>query len=199
MVVAPFVTIAFGPLEGVVLANVWSEVAAALTWWQVRQHVDWRAFAVLTGTSLVGVGLGTVVARSGPEAPLQVVLGVVLGVALAAAVPASIAVARTEIHGAGRGWQAVTGAATGTLVASAGIGGRSAFPLGSPSQPPSGSPLTAGLRSTRSHGGAHRCFRSRTRRRSTPCSPSPAGGRFTVIALALIGSALSVAHGLLHW
>jgi uncharacterized membrane protein YfcA len=119
MMVAPFVVLALGPSQGVVLVNLCGIAVALITMLQLRRDIDWSAFAWLITSSLAGIAVGIFTVRSLDAALFQVVVGGILILAIAG----SVLIARTSAHVSGRRWTAVAGASTGALVAAAGIGG----------------------------------------------------------------------------
>jgi uncharacterized protein len=119
MMVAPFVVLAFGPAQGVVLVNLCGTVVALITMLQLRRDVEWSTFAWLITSSLVGIAVGVFTVRSLDVALFQVLVGGILILAIVG----SVLIARTSAHVSGRRWTAVAGVSTGALVAAAGIGG----------------------------------------------------------------------------
>lgn len=119
MVVAPFVVLALGPAQGVVLVNLCGAATALVTMVSLRHDIQWRTFGWLIGSSLIGVAVGAVVVNS-LDVPLFQVL---IGTALILAVLGSVLIARTRLHVSGLRWTLAAGASTGALVAAAGIGG----------------------------------------------------------------------------
>jgi uncharacterized membrane protein YfcA len=119
MMVAPFVVLAFGPLQGVVLVNLCGAAVALLTMISLRHDIQWSTFGWLIGSSLIGVVAGAIVVRSLNVPVFQILVGSVLILA----VVGSVLIARTSLHVDGRRWTIAAGASTGALVAAAGIGG----------------------------------------------------------------------------
>ena len=119
MMVAPFVVLAFGPLQGVVLVNLCGAAVALLTMISLRHDIQWSTFGWLIGSSLIGVVAGAIVVRSLNVPVFQILVGSVLILA----VVGSVLIARTSLHVCGRRWTIAAGASTGALVAAAGIGG----------------------------------------------------------------------------
>ena len=119
MMVAPFVVLALGPAQGVVLVNLCGTVVALITMLQLRRDIEWSTFTWLITSSLVGIAIGIFAVRSLDVAVFQVVVGVILILAIVG----SVLIARTSARVSGRRWTAVAGASTGALVAAAGIGG----------------------------------------------------------------------------
>jgi len=119
MMVAPFVILAFGPLQGVVLVNLCGATAAFITVFSLRSGIRWATFWWLLVSSLLGVGIGLLLVRALDVPTFQTVVGVVLILAIVG----STLVARTSLHVAGLRWTLAAGVTTGALVSSAGIGG----------------------------------------------------------------------------
>lgn len=126
MVVAPFVVLALGPAQGVVLVQLCGAAASALVFGRVRRDVDWPAYRRLLPTSLLGIVLGTAGVSHLPEAPAQVVTAVVLllALAVATAVGKAGAVRRGTLVTAG------SGVAAGLMTSLAGVGGVALTVLG---------------------------------------------------------------------
>ena len=119
MMVAPFVVLAFGPSQGVVLVNLCGAATALVTMVSLRHDIQWPTFGWLISSSLIGVAVGAIVVNS-LDVPL---FQVVIGTTLILAVLGSVLIARTRLHVSGRRWTLAAGASTGALVAAAGIGG----------------------------------------------------------------------------
>lgn len=119
MMVAPFVVLALGPSQGVVLVNLCGAVAATVTMFTLLPEIRWSAVGWLLASSLVGVILGSVVVHSLNVPVFQTLIGSVLLLA----VVTSVLLGRTSLTITGVRWMITAGAATGALVASAGIGG----------------------------------------------------------------------------
>ncbi|PVU82238.1 hypothetical protein DDP54_03610 [Cellulomonas sp. WB94] len=126
MVVAPFVVIALGPAQGVVLVQLCGLTAAALVLVRVARDVDWTAYLRLVPASVVGIAVGSVAVSRLPEAPAQVVTAGVLLVSLAVATLAGGArqVARGPFV------MATVGASAGVMTSLAGVGGVALSVLG---------------------------------------------------------------------
>ena len=82
LVAAPFLVLAVGPLEGVLVAHVCGTAAALLNLTQLHRDVDWRRAAWLVPAGLVGVLLGALTVGRLPAPVLAVVVSVLVLVGL---------------------------------------------------------------------------------------------------------------------
>lgn len=119
MMVAPFVVLAFGPSQGVVLVNLCGTAVALVTMLSLSHDIQWSTFGWLTISSLIGVIAGAIVVNSLDVPLFQVLVGSILLLA----VVGSVLIARTSLHVSGLRWTIAAGASTGALVAAAGSGG----------------------------------------------------------------------------
>ena len=119
MMVAPFVVLAFGPSQGVVLVNLCGTAVALVTMLSLSHDIQWSTFGWLTISSLIGVIAGATVVNSLDVPLFQVLVGSILLLA----VVGSVLIARTSLHVSGLRWTIAAGASTGALVTAAGIGG----------------------------------------------------------------------------
>ncbi|WNM27887.1 sulfite exporter TauE/SafE family protein [Demequina capsici] len=78
VIVAPFVVLAVGPGQGVVLVQVFGALVCVLVLFQVWKDVDWRAYWGLVPASLVGIAIGAWAAGRLPVAEAQVVTALIL-------------------------------------------------------------------------------------------------------------------------
>lgn len=118
MVVAPFLVMALGAEQGVVLVNLCGLVAAGLVLLRVLRDVDWHAVAALLPLSLLGIGAGSWLLTMLPPVQTQVVTACVLLVAMAAVTFLPSAEFRRS-----PALLAGTGAAAGVMGVTAGVGG----------------------------------------------------------------------------
>jgi len=118
LVAAPFLVLLLGPIDGIILVNACAVVTAGLILPRVIRHVDWRRYAVLASFALLGIIPGAVVVQHVPGAWLQVSIGALLAVALTVSVTLRRATLRDTIA-----VRAVSGAASGFMNATAGVGG----------------------------------------------------------------------------
>lgn len=86
LVLAPALTLLFGPLQGVMLTNLTTPISAFLIMLSVRRLVEWRHAGAIIATALPGVALGAWLSTVLSYGVLSVVVGVVvlLGLGVAA-------------------------------------------------------------------------------------------------------------------
>lgn len=118
LVAAPFLVLLLGPIDGVILVNGCGALTAAIILGRVVRNVDWRRAGWLAAFALVGIIPGALVLRHVPGAWLEISIGILL----AAGLTVSVNLGRVDIHDGFR-LRAVTGAASGFMNATAGIGG----------------------------------------------------------------------------
>lgn len=118
LVAAPFLVLALGPFEGILVANVCGTASALLNLTQVHSDIDWRRARWVIPAGVIGVIPGAVAVRVAPSAVLSIVISLIVLLGLAFTVvarnlrfPHSPAVA-----GAG-------GLASGFMNVTAGVGG----------------------------------------------------------------------------
>ncbi|MEY8566650.1 sulfite exporter TauE/SafE family protein [Corynebacterium sp.] len=78
----PVLSIAIGPVEGIMVVNVLAAVNAAMSTVTVRRDVDWGRFALIGSVMVVGAVPGAWLIHVIPPAVLQIVVGAVLLTAL---------------------------------------------------------------------------------------------------------------------
>ncbi|MDO5499702.1 MAG: sulfite exporter TauE/SafE family protein [Propionibacteriaceae bacterium] len=86
LVLAPVLTLLFGPLLGVMLTNLTTPITALLIMLSVRTLVEWRHAALIIATALPGVALGAWLTHVLPDGVLMLVVGVTVLLGLAVAV-----------------------------------------------------------------------------------------------------------------
>lgn len=118
LLAAPFLTLALGPFQGILVANVCGTASAALNLTQVRRDVDWRRAAVLVPAGVIGVLPGAAAALLLPAAPLTigVSLVVIAGLALTILLSGRSLPSSRPLAAAG-------GLASGFMNVTAGVGG----------------------------------------------------------------------------
>lgn len=119
MMVAPFLILVFGPAQGVVLVLLCGIAASLVNLWGVRHHIDWGVFARMLLPSLLGVALGSMIVASTDVHLFQVVVGA----ALVVAIVGSVAITHTSVKVRGVSWELGASLVTGALLSSAGVGG----------------------------------------------------------------------------
>ncbi|MGO1949227.1 MAG: sulfite exporter TauE/SafE family protein [Mycobacteriaceae bacterium] len=79
---APVLSVAIGPVEGIMVINVLAAVNATMSTVTVRRDVDWRRFALIGSVMVVGAVPGTWLVHVTSPSVLQIVVGAVILVAL---------------------------------------------------------------------------------------------------------------------
>ncbi len=116
---APVLVLLIGPFDGVLLVNLAGAVSASIVISRVWRHIDWRQFGMLTVPALVAVIPGAYISvlLGGPA--LQITVGVILVLALTI----SLLIHRAEKTIAQAPAALLSGAASGFMSATAGVGG----------------------------------------------------------------------------
>lgn len=116
---APVLVLLIGPFDGVLLVNLAGAVSASIVISRVWRNIDWRQFRLLTIPALITIIPGAYVSvlLGGPA--LQVIVGVILVFALSV----SLLVNRAEKTVPQTQAALISGAASGFMSATAGIGG----------------------------------------------------------------------------
>ncbi len=78
----PVLSLAMGPVEGIMVVNAIAVVNALLSTWTQRQNVDWRKFGLIGSVMVVGVVPGTWLIHVISPAVLQIIVGALILVAL---------------------------------------------------------------------------------------------------------------------
>lgn len=86
LVAAPFLTLALGPFEGILVANVCGTVSAVLNLTQVHSHIDWSRAKLLVPAGVIGVVPGAIAVRLLPSPALSIVVSLVVLIGLATTV-----------------------------------------------------------------------------------------------------------------
>lgn len=79
---APVLSLAMGPVEGVMVINIIAAVNASLGTWTQRRDVDWRRFALIGSVMVVGAVPGAWLITVVSPAVLQIIVGVLILLAL---------------------------------------------------------------------------------------------------------------------
>ncbi len=119
LVVAPFLILALGPSQGVVVVNLCGAAVGLVTWALTRAQVDWHKVRLLLYASPFGALAGALAAARADPDWTYVIIGAALGTGLAATLVATRLRTRTV---AGPLPAAVAGFTTGALVTAAGVG-----------------------------------------------------------------------------
>lgn len=83
LLIAPFLVLALGPLEGILVTNAFGVVSSVVNLALMWRDVDWPRAAVLAPMGIVGIVPGALAVRWLPEAPLAVAVAALILVALA--------------------------------------------------------------------------------------------------------------------
>ncbi|UYY83584.1 sulfite exporter TauE/SafE family protein (plasmid) [Arthrobacter sp. YA7-1] len=75
LVAAPFLVLLIGPVNGVILVNICGAVTSASVLVRVFRHVQWRKYAVLAPSALIGIIPGAVIVHYVPGAWLELSVG----------------------------------------------------------------------------------------------------------------------------
>lgn len=118
LVAAPFLVLIMGPVTGVVLVNFCGATASILVLCRAFMHVDWKKYAILGPSAVLGVFPGVLIVGALPGPWLEVGVGCVVLVALTTSLTL-----RGSTIGAGARPLILAGAASGIMGATAGIGG----------------------------------------------------------------------------
>lgn len=83
LVASPFLVLALGSFQGILVANVCGTASALLNLTQVHRNIDWRRARWVTSAGIVGVVPGAIAVRLLPAPVLTVVVSAVVLVGLA--------------------------------------------------------------------------------------------------------------------
>lgn len=119
LVVSPFLVLLLGPFSGVLVVNIASVLSALIVLARVRREIEWRRFTWLVIPALVGIVPGSILANELAPGWLELLVGVLLLVALTA----SLAARRMSLHIDGGAIRSAAGFSSGLMNAAAGIGG----------------------------------------------------------------------------
>ncbi len=84
LLIAPFLVLALGPVEGILVTNVFGVLSSSVNLALMWRDVDWPRAAVLAPMGLVGVLPGALAVRMLPAAPLAVAVSGLILLALVA-------------------------------------------------------------------------------------------------------------------
>lgn len=118
LVAAPFLVLLLGPVDGVLLVNVCGALTAGLILLNVLQEVDWRRYAILAPSALIGITLGAWAVGLVPSAVLDLGIGLLLAAALTTMLVPSASGMRPR-----RRYAVTAGALSGFMNTAAGLGG----------------------------------------------------------------------------
>jgi len=119
LVAAPVLVLLIGPFEGILLANLGGAVSTSIVISRVWRRVDWRQFRMLVIPALIAVVPGAFISVLLGGSALQIIVGVLLIIALTV----SLFIHRANRVVPQRPAAVFSGAASGFLSATAGVGG----------------------------------------------------------------------------
>ncbi len=119
LMVAPFLVVLLGPFDGVMIVNLCGATSSLLILSRVWRYVEWRRYAGLAVSALLGVLPGAWLASHAPAAVLELSIGVLLILALAV----SQQLSRTSWRATGAVPMVSLGLSSGLMNAAAGVGG----------------------------------------------------------------------------
>lgn len=119
LLVSPVLVVLLGPFDGVMVVNLCGATSSLLILSRVWRLVDWRRYAGLALSALMGVIPGAWLASHVPEAPLEICIGVLLIIALLA----SQRLNRSSWRASGPVPMVSLGFSSGLMNAAAGVGG----------------------------------------------------------------------------
>lgn len=118
LVTAPFLVLALGPVDGIIVTNAGSVLTSSLTAYQLRRDLDGDRLRWLLPAGLIGCVPGALVVRLLPAAWIGLIVGVIVLIALLVSLMAPAG----RLPDGGR-TRAATGLISGFMNASAGVGG----------------------------------------------------------------------------
>lgn len=118
LVVAPFLVLLLGPVQGVLLVNFTGGLTSGLILLQVLRQVEWRSYAVLAPAALVGIAVGALVVGMVPPTVLDLGIGLLLVFALT-----TMLVVRGAAMRPRRRYAVTAGVLGGFMNTTAGLGG----------------------------------------------------------------------------
>ncbi|WP_406633774.1 sulfite exporter TauE/SafE family protein [Pseudarthrobacter quantipunctorum] len=118
LVAAPFLVLLLGPVEGVVLVNVCGAVTAGAIIFRVVRDIDWKRYAALTASAVLGIVPAAFLIRLIPPAVLEISIGVILAVGLTV-----LLALKSATLPARRRYLFTAGGLSGFMNTAAGVGG----------------------------------------------------------------------------
>jgi uncharacterized membrane protein YfcA len=118
LVAAPFLVLLLGPVEGVVLVNVCGAVTAGAIIFRVVKDIDWKRYAALAASALLGIIPAAVLIRLIPAPVLEISIGVILAVGLTV-----LLVLKSATLPQRRRYLLTAGGLSGFMNTAAGVGG----------------------------------------------------------------------------
>ncbi|SEQ01409.1 sulfite exporter TauE/SafE family protein [Arthrobacter sp. OV608] len=118
LVAAPFLVLLLGPVEGVVLVNLCGAVTAGAIIFRVVRDIDWKRYAALAASALLGIVPAAFLIRLIPAAVLEISIGVILAVGLTV-----LLVLKSAVLPPRRRYLLTAGGLSGFMNTAAGVGG----------------------------------------------------------------------------
>ena len=118
LVAAPFLVLLLGPVEGVVLVNVCGAVTAGAIIFRVLRDIDWKRYAALAASALLGIIPAAILIRFIAPAVLEISIGVILAVGLTV-----LLVLKSATLPERRRYLLTAGGLSGFMNTAAGVGG----------------------------------------------------------------------------
>ncbi|HKU01448.1 MAG TPA: sulfite exporter TauE/SafE family protein [Arthrobacter sp.] len=118
LVAAPFLVLLLGPVEGVVLVNVCGAVTAGAIIFRVVKDIDWKRYAALAASALLGIVPAAILIRLIPAPVLEISIGVILAVGLTV-----LLVLKSATLPERRRYLLTAGGLSGFMNTAAGVGG----------------------------------------------------------------------------
>lgn len=119
LIAGPVLSVAIGPVEGIMVVNALALINAVLTTLSVRRDINWKKYALIASVLVVGAVPGAVLVQAASAAVLQIVVGSLLLVAL---IVTTFGINRVPVK-AGRTPAMVAGVAGGFMNTVAGLAG----------------------------------------------------------------------------
>ncbi|MEW1808093.1 sulfite exporter TauE/SafE family protein [Pseudarthrobacter sp. NPDC080039] len=118
LVAAPFLVLLLGPVEGVALVNVCGAVTAGAIIVRVVKDIDWKRYAALAASALLGIIPAAILIRLIPAPVLEISIGVILAMGLTV-----LLVLKSATLPQRRRYLLTAGGLSGFMNTAAGVGG----------------------------------------------------------------------------
>lgn len=118
LVAAPFLVLLIGPVNGVILVNICGALTSASVLARVFRHVQWRKYAVLAPSALIGIVPGAIIVQYVPTAWLELFVGALVILSLTVGLAL-----RSPRRRAGLPPLVLAGSVSGLMNTTAGVGG----------------------------------------------------------------------------
>lgn len=118
IVVAPFLVLLLGPIDGVILVNAGAVITASVILVRVRRGVEWGRYGFLVVFALIGIIPGALLLRVIPAAWLEISIGALV----AAGLTMSLSVGRVALRDRAV-YRVIAGFLAGFMNVTSGVGG----------------------------------------------------------------------------